>query len=128
VSTTALPRRRPSRGRQSPRPRPAAAPRSRPTTRARTTGRAASASNYLAVAVVGTLLCLIVTLQIQALRDNMHAGQIDRHRRDVLTSTVNLRAGIAQMYPRAKIDVFAAQNGMVLAPPSAYQQLRVPSS
>jgi hypothetical protein len=72
------------------------------------------------------MLFLIVTLQIQALRANMEAGRLDRQQRDLLTTNQNLVADIAQQLPRAKVDAFAASQGMVQPPPGAIHQLRLP--
>jgi hypothetical protein len=126
VSATALPRRDRS-ARPRPRRRPTTAPRP-PLTRARPHGRAASTPSYLIVTVVACLLGLVVTLQIEALRDNIRAGRIDHQVQAQMTANINLRAQIAQLYPRPLVDAFAAKNGMVLAPPSAYQQLQLPVS
>ena len=120
---------RPRRARRGagarPRPRPAGRATSRPISRARASGRAASLPTYLLVAAVGAMLFGIVTLQIQALRANMEAGRLDRDRRQILTANQNLVADIAKQLPRAKVEGFAASQGMVQPAPTAIHQLRI---
>jgi hypothetical protein len=113
------------RGRARPRPRPAGQAKTRPVARARASGRAASLPTYVLVAVVGAMLFAIVTLQIQALRANMEAGRFDRDRRQILTDNQNLVADIAKQLPQAKVEAFAASQGMVQPPPNSIHQLRL---
>ncbi len=111
--------------------RPPVRPRVRPTrprvrpVRSRASGRAASYQSYLVVALVGVLLCGIVTLQIRALQANIAAGKSDVERREVLAESSNLRATLAKAHPRADVEAFAKQLGMVRPGVDAYVPIRV---
>jgi len=127
VSAVPVPQRRrrgtSSRARTRPRPRPQAA-RSR-TVRTRAAGRAASFSSYVIVAIVGVLLCGIVTLQIRALQANIEAGKLDQQRRTVQADAANLRATLASAHPRSQVEAFARANNMVRPDVDAYVPLAV---
>jgi hypothetical protein len=127
VSAVPVPQRRrrgaSSRARTRPRPRPQAA-RQR-TARTRAAGRAASFSSYVIVAIVGVLLCGIVTLQIRALQANIDAGKLDQQRRTVQTDAANLRATLASAHPRSEVEAFARANNMVRPDVDAYSPITV---
>jgi hypothetical protein len=128
VSAVPVPQRRRRRGgssrtRPRPRPRPQAT-RSR-TVRTRAAGRAASFSSYVIVAIVGVLLCGIVTLQIRALQANIDAGKLDAQRRTVQTDAANLRATLAAAHPRSEVEAFARANNMVRPDVDAYKTIAV---
>jgi hypothetical protein len=112
-----------ARPRTRPRPRPQAA---RPrTVRTRAAGRAASFSSYAIVAIVGVLLCGIVTLQIRALQANIDAGKLDAKRRAMQTDSANLRATLASAHPRTEVEAFARANNMVRPGVDAYRTITV---
>jgi hypothetical protein len=128
VSAVPVPQRRrrggaPPRKTTRPRPRPQAS-RER-TARTRAAGRAASFSSYVIVAIVGVLLCGIVTLQIRALQANIDAGKLDAQRRAVLADAANLRATLAKAHPRSEVEAFARSNNMVRPDVDAYQTISV---
>jgi len=124
MSAVAQPRgRRREKTRARPRPRPdVARPRLE---RTRAAGRAASFSSYVIVAIVGVLLCGIVTLQIRALQANIDAGKLDAQRRAVLADSANLRATLAKAHPRSQVEPFARSNNMVRPDVDAYQTISV---
>ena len=93
--------------------------------RARASGRAASLSSYVAVGIVGALLCGIVTLQIGALRANIAAGTLDQQRRAIQAESINQRAALVKRFPRATVEQEAIAMGMVLPAADAFRQLKV---
>lgn len=123
MSTIAAPQKR----RRSRRPvRPAAAPRRRvePRSRAAATGRHTPALVYVLLTLIVASLGLVITLRVSTGRTNIEVGSIEQQVRKLDADAANARANAAAALPRARVEAFAVQTGMIEAPADSLREMR----